>query len=284
MARTRYIACTRMYNASPAVAALWDEVIRAAARLSGVPLEIVRHPFPADIEDLWQRPDLGLAFICGRAFMLEERKHHPIGVPLRTDAGYENAPLYHTVFLVRDENSCRTLEDTFGKRLGWTVPHSHSGFIAPLRHLQAHAAAGREGLYAELVGPLHTPAMCLAALREKRADVVPLDAYYHALLLRNNPKVLANTRVVAATRACPMPFLAASPELAPEVCDALRRGLMGAAGEPGMGEILEKLRITGFARPDIAAYAQLGDSEPQPLGLFHGLSRREAAARRMTQL
>ena len=57
------IACSRMYNVAPAVRAAWDLVFAHAAEVSGVKLEIVAHPAPAPLEELWTRPDLGAAFL-----------------------------------------------------------------------------------------------------------------------------------------------------------------------------------------------------------------------------
>lgn len=253
------VACTRMYNAAPPVTAAWHRLIVDTAILSGIHLNIVPHAFPNDIEDLWKRPDLGIAFMCGRAFMLAEARHTPVAVPLR--AGEMGGPNYHTQFFVREDSACLCLEDTFGQRLGWTVHHSHSGYIAVREHLAPYAAIQGSPLYSEEVGPLHTPAMCIAALRENRADVVPLDAYYAELLLRNAPDALAGVRPVAATRSYPMPLLVGSPSLSPETADKLRRGLFEACAKAENRETLDVLCIHGFAKPDTASYAILIDAE-----------------------
>lgn len=247
-----------MYNAAPPVTAAWRRLIEDTAILSGIPLSVVQHAFPNDIEALWKRPDLGVAFMCGRAFMLAEARHVPVAVPLR--AGEMGGPNYHTQFFVREDSACR-LEDTFGQRLGWTVHHSHSGYIAVREHLAPYAGIKGSLPYSEEVGPLHTPAMCIAALRENRADVVPLDAYYAELLLRNAPDALAGVRPVAATRSYPMPLLVGSPSLTLETADTLRRGLFEACAKTENRETLDALCIHGFAKPDTAAYAILIDTE-----------------------
>lgn len=254
-----------MYNASPRVAALWGRLVEETSRLARVPLEITAHAFPRDIEDLWKRPDLGLAFMCGRAFMLGGMKHTPIAVPLRAgqamDTTYQASPLYHTEFLVAASSPFTSLEDTFGHRLGWTVHHSHSGYIAVREHLAAFAEPGGTPLYAEEVGPLHTPAACLAALKAGEADVAPMDAYYADLLRRNNPEILEGTRVVAVTRSYPMPLLVGAPGLDRGTADALRQGLFEASRQEALGETMRDLCLNGFAEPDLAAYAALHQEE-----------------------
>lgn len=250
------IACTRMYNVCAEVTALWRELAELASGISDVPLHFSLHPFPEDIEDLWRRPDLGLAFICGRAFMLHGQKHIPIAVPLRLP---EAAPLYHTRLLVREDSPLHSLENSLTSRFGWTVSHSHSGNAVVRKHLAAHMVAGREPLW---LGPLHTPSNCLEALLRGDIDVAPLDAYTWELLAVHAPRALEGTRVLSETRSYPMPFLAASPGTDPDICRRLREAMTGLQARREARHLLEGLRLAGFVVPVAAEYAILTEADP----------------------
>lgn len=253
-----YIACTRMYNINERVSDLWGEIMAEVSRISAVPLRIERHAFPLDVEDLWARPDLGLTFICGRAFMLCGMRHKPVAVPLRRGGnGGAPAPLYSTHILVREEAPLANLEDMLAARIGWTVTHSHSGYLAVKRLLAPLAGDRANGFFSQETGPLHTPMNCLAALRDNRADAVPLDSHYYELLLHNAPETLAGTRILATSQKYPMPFLAASEGVNDGICEALHRALAEISVMPSMAPALEALCITGFGKPDIARYAEL---------------------------
>ena len=241
----RYIANTRMYDVCPVVAARWRELVQTVASRAGVCLHHEAHAFPADIEALWQRPDLGLVFMCGRPFRLAGGRHKPVAAPVLCNppARGANPPagsLYATVFLVRDNSPWARLEDSFGSRMGWTVTHSHSGYNAVRRALLPHA--GGAPLYQTFVGPLHTPGRCLEALKQGEVDVAPLDGYCHDLLSRHAPERLAGTRVLAVSPPAPMPFLVASPETPDAVCAALREALIGLDD----AALLADLALTGF--------------------------------------
>lgn len=265
MRNPRYTACTRMYNACERVVEFWDAFVNAVSDLSGVQLKIERHPFPQDIQSLWARPDLGLAFICGRAFALEGMRHKAIAVPLRKGGADGNpAPLYSTHMLVREDAPFQGCEDILSARIGWTVSHSHSGYLA-VKDLLAPLAKNTGSLFSQETGPLHTPMNCIKALRENIADAVPMDSFYYDLLLNNAPETLAGTRILATTREYPMPLLAAAPTMDDAVCRALLRGLQEAARLPEMAPVLKALCITGFAEPDIEKYAALlkpGEAAP----------------------
>ena len=257
-----YMANTRMYDACPAAAELWSQLTDGVSRRSGVPLKLLRHPWPADMEELWSRPDLGLVFICGKPFRNAGSRHKPIAVPVTVESGTR----YATHLLIREDRPWTRLEDSFGSRLGWTVAHSHSGYNALRFTLLPYALAGGSPrpLYRESVGPLDTPGRCLAALREGRADVVPLDGYFHALLKRHNPQALAGTRTLALSPLAPMPFLAAAPGIPDEVCAALSAALVDCT-DSEFQYLLSQLELSGFASVRADDYSLLDHWERQAL-------------------
>lgn len=260
MAAPEYIACTRMYNVCERVARSWDAVLETVSRLSGIRLRIERHAYPLDIQALWDRPDLGLVFVCGRAFALGGMRHKTIAVPLRErGADEEPAPLYGTHILVRKASSFMSCEDILDARIGWTVAHSHSGYLAVKRLLAPFAGKAVEDLFTAATGPLHTPMNCLNALRDNKADAVPLDSYCYSLLQRNAPETVAGARILASTVEYPMPFMAASEGVDGAVCEALRQALFETAELPAMADALRTLCITGFTAPETASYAALAD-------------------------
>ena len=95
----------------------------------------------------------------------------------------------------------RSLGDTFGGRIGWTVQHSQSGYNAVRYHL-----LGRQGAYtAQWIGPLITPRRVIEAVLRREIDVGPLDSYVHDLLRRHEPETAAKLRVVDSTAMTPIP-------------------------------------------------------------------------------
>ncbi|MDR2745380.1 MAG: phosphate/phosphite/phosphonate ABC transporter substrate-binding protein [Desulfovibrio sp.] len=266
-----HIACTRMYNACPAVTAFWAALTEEISRMSGVPLRFETYPYPMPIEKLWERPDLGLVFICGRAFALGGMRHKALAVPVRVSATGQSAgnaaSSYHTKILVRRDSPFTGVQDLFGKRIGWTVEHSMSGYLALKLHLESRFGEDAGRMLANTSGPLHTPANCLKALKEGTVDAAPVDGYFYDLLWRNEPAALAHTRVVAVTREYPMPLLAASPQAGDTVCASLRTALRGAANLPRLAPALDGLGLKGFSGPvpeDYAFMAENGDSPHEP--------------------
>ncbi|QOZ67475.1 phosphate/phosphite/phosphonate ABC transporter substrate-binding protein [Bradyrhizobium arachidis] len=249
-----YVANARMYSGVPAAAAAWTELFDWLARESGIALDVIDHAFPLPLSDLWARRDLGAAFMCGFPFMLAADRPRPVAAPVPFGALYGGMPVYATRLVVRADSRFRSLEDTFGGRLGFTVPDSHSGYNALRHHLLPHYRQRGANLYRESVGPLTTPGRVIRALLDDEIDVGPLDSYALDLMLRHDPLLDSQIRIVATTDLAPIPFLVAAGGCPDDVIAALQTALWGFAAAPACASLRERLCLDAFAAVDLASY------------------------------
>lgn len=245
-AEPRRVMNARMYAVTPEVEAGWERLLGQVAREAGVPLTYIRYPAPQPLEQLWSRPDLGCAFMCGFPIAMGLAAVTPIAAPIPSAEWARGRAVYRTDFIVREDSQFRTLSDTFGHRAGYTVNHSHSGFNAFRHHLLQYRSAVRPKLYAEMVANLVTARNVLEGVRSRRIDVGPLDAYWHLLLTRNAPQLTAGIRVVESTALAPMPALVAAAGAQPAMVESLRAALVAAASRPWFAECAGLLQLAGF--------------------------------------
>jgi ABC-type phosphate/phosphonate transport system substrate-binding protein len=255
------VANARMYSVTPPVVAAWRELFLWAGQRAGVDLQWIDHAYPAPLGELWARPDLGCAFMCGFPFARSSAKPKLIAAPLPSPARYGGKPVYFTDFVVRATADFRTLQDTFGGRIGYTVEDSQSGFNAPRHHLLQFRSALRPTLYKESVGPLVTPRRVIEAVLENRIDVGPLDSYVHDLLRKHDPALTDKLRVIATTAAAPIPPLVAAADTDDAAVTRLREALIESAHRPELAKLRDTLLLTGFVavRPDIYAVTRERD-------------------------
>lgn len=249
------VANARMYALDAAVAAAWQALFAAVAESAGVALEPVEHAAPKPLRELWQRVDLGSAFICGYpwASWVDGARPVPLAVPIPSNPRGEGHPVYWSDIVVRaDDSRFERLEDLFGHCIAWTVPDSQSGHQA-LRTMLAERAQGR-ALFSSAVGPLVTPRRVVDVVLAGEADGGPLDSYWHDLLRRHEPELAARLRVVARTPPTPMPLLVASAATDPHELERLRAAWLGVGARPELAALREALQLTGFAAVDPQAY------------------------------
>jgi ABC-type phosphate/phosphonate transport system substrate-binding protein len=250
------IASARMYSWSPAATAAWHRMLEWVSARAGVSLQVMDQSDPTSLDELWQRPDLGCAFMCGYPWALRSDKPHLLAAPVPSPARYGGQPVYLTDFIVKAAGPYRTLADTFGGRIAFSTEHSHSGYNAPRFHLLRYRTAERPTLYREVIGPFVRQRPCLDAVVEDRADVAAIDGYGLELLQRHAPDVAGGVRVVESTITAPSAPLVASPGVDAATCRRLTAALTTAHEAPEIRATLDDLLLTRFV-PVAAADFQI---------------------------
>jgi hypothetical protein len=131
----------RMYSVAPAAKAAWRKLLGWILERSALRMQIVDHDPPAALADLWQRPDLGCAMMCGLPYSLRNPRPILIAAPVPSPARYAGRAVYFSDIAVRADAPYRTLEDTFGSVCGYTL----SGFDVRLRRVPSPAARLSQG-------------------------------------------------------------------------------------------------------------------------------------------
>lgn len=245
-----------MYNAVPAAARAWRALFDRVFATAGVEVEFIEHRWPQPIAELWARPGLCCAFMCGWPFV-RSGEMQAIAAPVPSPPRYAGLPRYCSEFLVREASGWRSLEDTFGHRIGWMAGDSQSGFNAPRARLARLVSPERPSLYAESIGPLGSPMKALEALHGGEVDVVALDSFFLDLCRHHEPARLEGVRCVAVTPWTPIPLLVAAPDVEQEVVIRLRAQLLALHGATSYAPLMAEVLLTGFMEPDIEAYSQL---------------------------
>ncbi len=236
-----------MYAVAPGAAAAWTALFRRVAALSGVDLDVIEHAFPLPVSQLWARPDLGCAFMCGWPWVRGVADLAPVAAPVPLAPRAAGRPVYWTDLVVRADSPARRLADLSSARIGYTALDSQSGFNSVRRHLSGLGAAAPR--FATAVGPLTTPRRAMEAVADGAADVAPVDSFAHALLRRHLPGLASQVRIVAQTEPTPIPLLVASRGVDQAAMERLRQALHGLADDPASRPLLQALELAGFCAP-----------------------------------
>ena len=245
------IANARMYSVSPSAAVGWRRLLARVIDDSSVPMAIIDHAYPATLNDLWARPDLGCALMCGWPFVREGSVKTLLAAPVPTAEWAGGQPIYRSDFIVARDSLFQRLEDTFGHRFAFNTEESHSGYNAPRAHLARFAA--RAPLFRELVGPMVTYQRLVAALADGAAEVAAIDSFSLEMIRRHAPELAAAVRVIDATAASPIPAFVAS-GLGTDDAARVRTALLGFDTTPEGRELLADVCLTRFVAIDPERY------------------------------
>ena len=248
------IVNARMYSVTPSCKADWKRVLGWALDRAGLDWPLVDHDAPAALAALWARDDLGAVMMCGLPFAQRSPRPTLVAAPKPSPARYGGAAAYCTDIVVAADAPYRTLEDTFGGVVGYTLADSMSGGVALRRHLARYRTPQRPRLYRASVGNLIHARGVIEALAARRIDVGPLDGYSHDLLRRNDPRFAAEVRTVAVTELRPIPPVVATAPITPDELARLRAALLETRHAQALNEPMQRLLLDGFVVPDPTDY------------------------------
>ena len=245
-----FVSNARMYAVSPEAEAAWKDLIAHVAEDAGTSFDYVTYPAPQPLEDLWRRNDLGCVQMCGYPIALDIARVVPLASPIPAASWAEGKALSRTDLIVRDDVPYRSLSDTFGGTVGWTVAHSQSGFNALRHHLLPYRSKDRPRLYSRSVGNLVTARRVLDSVADGSIDIGPLDAYWHMLIRKYWPHLTEKVRVLESTQTVPMPAFVAAPAVPCHTVDRLREAFAAAHTRPWFAPYRESLLIEGFEKAE----------------------------------
>ncbi len=257
------VASARMYSWSPTLTAAWRRLLEWVAARSGGAVTVLELADPYPLEELWARDDLGCVFMCGYPWAMRDERPHLLAVPVPSPPRYGNRPIYFTDFVVRADGPHRTLEDTFGGSIAYSIEHSHSGYNAARFHLLPYRRPDRPALYGKVLGPLHRQLPVIDAVLDGRADVGPVDAYGLDLLRRHGAERAKRVRVVATTLEAPSAPLVASPAVDAATRRRLTEALLAAHAAPELASTLDELLIARFTTADPQAFDVMVERQRQ---------------------
>jgi len=263
---TAPVANARMYAVDAHVAAWWKHLFAWIANEARVEMTTIDHPPPRPLPDLWQRNDLGCAFICGFPWSTwsdERTKPQLLAAPIPSAPRYGGRAVYCTDIVVRSDSTLDRVGELRGARFAYTAEHSQSGWQAPRAFFadRARAAGGR--LFGDIVGPLQTPRAVAAAVIAQRADAGPLDSWWHDLLRRHDAATAAQLRTIASTPMTPIPPLVTSATTPAPIRERLIAALERVGRDATLAPLREALLISGFVRAAADDYAQLAQRARQ---------------------
>lgn len=262
------IANARMYSVTAPVGAAWRGLLGWVLERAGLDWAVIDHAAPAPLSALWSRQDLGAVMMCGFPYSRCHPRPILIAAPLPSPRRYRRRPIYFTDIVVRADSPYRSLQDTFGGIVGYTLRDSMSGCIALRRHLQRYRSPSRQRLYRQAVGGLVNAQGVIEALASGRIDVGPLDSYSHDLLRQDAPALTDGIRLVETTDAAPIPPLIATAALSGPQIERLKEALRAAGSASELAGLRDRLLLAGFAFPAADDYDVLTNAGNLPADEF----------------
>lgn len=243
----------RMYSVTPECKAAWRSIIDWVLAKAELDARYEDHDPPKLLSDLWRREDLACVMMCGLPFSLRDPQPVVLAAPVPSPPRYGGKAIYWTDIAVRTDSKFQTLEETLGRRAGYTLKDSQSGYFA-FRYYLLRKFPSPAAPYPHITGNLLNPRGVIKALAEGRIDVGPLDSYVHDLLKHSDPQFAGQVRVIETTDPTPMPPFVSTANLSDAAVERVRAAFLAVQAEPSLSSAREALLLERFIVPDASVY------------------------------
>ena len=221
---------------------LYRQLLQYLSRRVGKDLEFVQRQTYAEINDLLQRGDIDLAFICSGPYATGKGslQFEPLAVPM-----VQGSHFYQSYLIVNKNSSFNHLEDLKGHSFAFTDPHSNTGKLVPSYWL-TELGEQPETFFSQIIYT-YSHDNSIMAVSRGLVDGASVDSLIWEYYQAKEPSFTAQTKVIKKSVPYGIPPLVASRHLPSEDRDRLKQVLLTMHQDPEGRQILGKLLIDRFA-------------------------------------
>lgn len=231
---------------------LYRQILAYLGRKLDKDLEFVQRKTYGEIDELLQKSQIDLAFICSGPYVSGREKFGfaPLAVP-----EVRGSHFYHSYLIVNKESSFQRLEDLRGRTFAFTDPDSNTGRLVPTYWLD-QIQEKPETFFSRIVYTYSHDNSIMAVARNL-VDGAAVDSLIWDFYQEKTPAFTAKTRIIRKSEPYGIPPLVASRDLPTPMKQRLREILFTMHQDPEGKKILAELMIDRFIPPQEAWYDNL---------------------------
>ncbi|MBI4606526.1 MAG: PhnD/SsuA/transferrin family substrate-binding protein, partial [Planctomycetes bacterium] len=200
----------------------YEGLLRHVGDRLGRPVELVQRKTYGEVNDLLERGEIDLAFVCSGPFAAGREE---FGLELLAVPVVNGQKVYHGYLIVRRDSPFRSLEDLRGRTFAFTDPQSHTG-----THVVTHLLGSMGETPKTFFGDaFYTYAHdnSIKAVANGMADAASVDGLIWEFIDSTSPEVTSGTRVIWRSPPYGMPPVVVRPGMAPSEKERLRALFLG---------------------------------------------------------
>ena len=218
-----------------------------------VPVKVVSRGSYEEFNRLLQDGKLDIAFVCGGPYVDGK---DVFGLELLViPETLSGETVYYSYLIVPARSPARRLEDLRGKRFAFTDPLSNSGKLVP-EYLLAKQGETPAHFFGEVI---YTSAhdKSIRQVAEGKVDGAAVDSLIYEYMLRKEPLLAEQTRLLVRSAPYGMPPVVVRPGIDVRLRERLRTLLLAMHEDPEGLLILQGMMTRRFVPANDAAYATI---------------------------
>jgi phosphonate transport system substrate-binding protein len=228
-------------------------------------VELVQRKTYGEINALFEKDQIDLAFICSGPYAIGKEKY---GFELLATPEVQGSHFYKAYLIVNKDSPFQRIEDLRGRIFAFTDPDSNTGKLVPTFWL-AQMQERPETFFAETINTFGHDNSILA-VAWGLADGAAVDGLIWEYYNNKKPTFTSRTRVIKKSEPYGIPPLVAQRYLPTELKERIRRLLFSMHQDPEGQRILKKLMINRFVAPQEEWYEPIRQMKEKMASLDEG--------------
>jgi phosphonate transport system substrate-binding protein len=213
------------------------------------PVEIVQRRTYAEVNDLIERGEVDVAFVCTSAYLAGK---NDFGMELLAAPQVNGAAAYHSALIVPNDSPAQSMADLRGTVFAFTDPMSTSGRIYPTFLVQQLGSTPSRFFARTFFTYSHDDA--IRAVADGLAGGAAVDSLVLDFAVQRDPTLAERVRVIHVSPAFGIPPVVVRPEARPLLKAELQALLLGLADSAAGREALRALGFEQFVLIEDSAY------------------------------
>jgi phosphonate transport system substrate-binding protein len=216
----------------------------------GVRIEIVQKPSFQAINDMMERHEIDIAFVCGSSYTVghDRLDMRLLAVP----QVYKEGPIYYSYLIVPNDSPATSLIDLRGQRYAFSDPLSLSGRLIMMRDLLR--IGERPESFFKLVIFTHSHSANIEAVADKLVDGASVMSYVWDYLSATDPSLVAKTKIIGRSEPLSMGPVVVGAHVDSKLAEKIRTTLLKMHEDPSGMAVLAGLRFLKFVQVEDSYY------------------------------
>jgi len=216
------------------------------------PIELVQRKTYGEINELFLKKQLDLAFICTGPYATSKDIY---GFEALATPQVRGKPTYQSYLIVKKDSGYTSLEDLRGKEFAFTDPESNTGSLVP-RFWLAEIGEKPSSFFRQTIYT-YSHDNSIKAVSKGLVDAAAVDGHKWDYYQVVNPSLTEATRIIKKSEPFGSPPLVAAASLSPEKKKLIQTIVTSMHHDKDGQQILERLMIDRFVVPEESWYASV---------------------------
>jgi phosphonate transport system substrate-binding protein len=221
--------------------AYYRELLDYIGRNTGYSVQLIQRKTYDEINELFPKGQIDLAFICTGPFAASREK---FGFEALATPQVRGQPFYQSYLIVPKDSPYQTLEDLKGRVFAFTDPDSNTGAMVP-RFWLAELGETPDSFFSKTIFT-YSHDNSILAVAKGLVDAAAVDGHQWEYFERISSAYTSKTRVIRKSQPFGSPPLVASAQLQEDERLKIQALMLSMHADPEGNRILEKLLIDRF--------------------------------------